>query len=64
RGRVRGAAAAGSCVLALAVLPDGFAPDVRQLMLAVSGGGLAALALLTWRAAARPQAADVPGTLP
>ncbi|MFC8261223.1 hypothetical protein ACFUNF_27360 [Streptomyces sp. NPDC057291] len=51
-------------MLALAVLPDGFAPDVRQLMLAVSGGGLAALALLTWRAAARPQAADVPGTLP
>jgi alpha-1,6-mannosyltransferase len=63
-GRVRCWAAAGSCVLALVVLPDGFAPDVRQLMLAVSGGGLAALALLTWRAASRPQAADVPGTLP
>ena len=64
RGRVRRWAAAGSGVLALAVLPDGFAPDVRQLVLAVSGGGLAALALLTWRAVARLQAVDAPGTLP
>ncbi|WP_327365189.1 polyprenol phosphomannose-dependent alpha 1,6 mannosyltransferase MptB [Streptomyces sp. NBC_01217] len=70
RGRVRRWAAVGSCVLALVVLPDGFAPDAGQLVLAVSGGGLAVLALLTWRAAltwwaaSRPRAAATPGYLP
>lgn len=63
-GRVRRWAAAGSGVLALAVLPDGFSPDARQLAFAVSGGGLAALALLAWRTASRLPAADESGTLP
>lgn len=55
-GRTRRWAAVGSCVLALAVLPDGFEPDARQLTLAVCGGGLAALALLAWRTASRLRA--------
>ncbi|MET8679810.1 polyprenol phosphomannose-dependent alpha 1,6 mannosyltransferase MptB [Streptomyces sp. NPDC004647] len=44
-GRIRHWAAAASGVLALAVLPSGFAPDGLQLTLAVSGGALALLAL-------------------
>jgi alpha-1,6-mannosyltransferase len=52
-GWVRRWAAAGSCVLALAVLPDGFPADARQLALAVCGGALAALGLLAWRTASR-----------
>ncbi|MFF8844886.1 polyprenol phosphomannose-dependent alpha 1,6 mannosyltransferase MptB [Streptomyces sp. NPDC015127] len=42
---LRRAAAAASAVLALAVLPSGFAPDATQLALAVSGGLLALTAL-------------------
>ncbi|MGP3949752.1 polyprenol phosphomannose-dependent alpha 1,6 mannosyltransferase MptB [Streptomyces sp. 7N604] len=44
-GRIRSWAAAGSGILALAVLPSGFAPDGLQLTLAVCGGALAVLAL-------------------
>ncbi|MFI1964341.1 polyprenol phosphomannose-dependent alpha 1,6 mannosyltransferase MptB [Streptomyces pathocidini] len=44
-GRVRRWAAPASGVLALAVLPSGFAPDGLQLTLAVGGGALAALTL-------------------
>lgn len=42
---LRRTAAAASGVLALAVLPSGFAPDVKQLALAVGGGLLAVTAL-------------------
>jgi alpha-1,6-mannosyltransferase len=42
---VRRWAAAASGVLALTVMPDGFAPDSHHLAIAVSGGALAALAL-------------------
>ncbi|MFJ8073787.1 polyprenol phosphomannose-dependent alpha 1,6 mannosyltransferase MptB [Streptomyces sp. NPDC096176] len=42
---LRRTAAAASGVLALAVLPSGFAPDVTQLALAVGGGLLAVTAL-------------------
>ncbi|MBL1097599.1 polyprenol phosphomannose-dependent alpha 1,6 mannosyltransferase MptB [Streptomyces coffeae] len=51
-GAVRRAVAAGSGVLALAVLPSGFAPDARQLTFAVCGGALALLAL--WGAGHTP----------
>ncbi|MBI0383025.1 DUF2029 domain-containing protein, partial [Streptomyces albiflaviniger] len=44
-GTVRKAVVAGSGVLALAVLPNGFAPDSRQLTYAVCGGALAVCAL-------------------
>lgn len=44
-GAVRKAVVAGSGVLALAVLPSGFAPDPRQLTFAVCGGALAVCAL-------------------
>ncbi|MFJ4634595.1 polyprenol phosphomannose-dependent alpha 1,6 mannosyltransferase MptB [Streptomyces hygroscopicus] len=44
-GTVRKAVAAGSGVLALAVPPNGFAPDPRQLAFAVCGGALAVCAL-------------------
>ncbi|MFE2944106.1 polyprenol phosphomannose-dependent alpha 1,6 mannosyltransferase MptB [Streptomyces sp. NPDC059255] len=44
-GRVRRWAAAGSAVLALALLPSGSPPDGMQLTLAVGGGALALLAL-------------------
>ncbi|MER6996611.1 polyprenol phosphomannose-dependent alpha 1,6 mannosyltransferase MptB [Streptomyces sp. NPDC000410] len=44
--RLRRAAAVTSGVLALAVLPSGFAPDSTQLLLAVAGGAAALLLLL------------------
>ncbi|MFI0771078.1 polyprenol phosphomannose-dependent alpha 1,6 mannosyltransferase MptB [Streptomyces sp. NPDC021218] len=44
-GTVRKAVVAGSGVLTLAVLPNGFAPDSRQLTFAVCGGVLAVCAL-------------------
>jgi hypothetical protein len=53
-GRVRRWAAALSGILALAVLPSGFAPDGAQLTLAVTGGALAAAALLCVRSATAP----------
>ncbi|MFD7613044.1 hypothetical protein [Streptomyces sp. NPDC059828] len=46
--RLRRAAAVASGVLALAVLPSGFAPDRAQLMLAVGGG--AAAVRVSWSA--------------
>ncbi|MFJ6572632.1 polyprenol phosphomannose-dependent alpha 1,6 mannosyltransferase MptB [Streptomyces sp. NPDC091292] len=46
---VRRVVAGGCAVLALMVLPSGFAPDQAQLVLAVTGGVLAALALLQAR---------------
>ncbi|QKV98066.1 polyprenol phosphomannose-dependent alpha 1,6 mannosyltransferase MptB [Streptomyces sp. NA02950] len=57
-GPVRRAVAAGSAVLALAVLPSGFAPDARQLTFAVCGGALALLAL--WGARHAPGFATGP----
>ncbi|MEU8827640.1 polyprenol phosphomannose-dependent alpha 1,6 mannosyltransferase MptB [Streptomyces sp. NPDC048636] len=59
-GAVRRAVAAGSGVLALAVLPSGFAPDARQLTFAVCGGALALLAL--WGARHTPGFATGPAT--
>nr|WP_267246523.1 polyprenol phosphomannose-dependent alpha 1,6 mannosyltransferase MptB [Streptomyces sp. PR69] len=50
---VRRAVAAGSGVLALAVLPSGFAPDGRQLALATAGGLLAVFTLWCAYLAAR-----------
>lgn len=44
-GLVRRAVVGASAVLALAVLPSGFAPDGAQLALAICGGGLAVLTL-------------------
>lgn len=57
-GPVRRAVAAASGVLALAVLPSGFAPDQRQLTLAVCGGALALLAL--WCAHLAPGLGSAP----
>ncbi|MFF3288868.1 polyprenol phosphomannose-dependent alpha 1,6 mannosyltransferase MptB [Streptomyces sp. NPDC003023] len=52
---LRRAVAVASGVLALAVLPNGFAPDAAQLLLAISGGLLAVTALWgTHRFANRP----------
>jgi hypothetical protein len=60
-GPVRRAVAAASAVLALAVLPSGFAPDGAQLALATCGGVLAVLTLwcahrITRRPASRSHA--------
>ncbi|MFE3743463.1 DUF2029 domain-containing protein, partial [Streptomyces sp. NPDC059134] len=44
-GRIRQWAAAGSGVLALALLPSGAPPDAMRMTLAVGGGALGALAL-------------------
>jgi hypothetical protein len=46
-GPVRRAVVAASAVLALAVLPSGFAPDGTQLALAICGGVLATVTLVT-----------------
>ncbi|MFE9767550.1 polyprenol phosphomannose-dependent alpha 1,6 mannosyltransferase MptB [Streptomyces sp. NPDC005808] len=54
-GSVRHRVAAASGVLALAVLPSGYAPDAQQVVLAVSGGLLALVVL--WQA---HQAAQAP----
>ncbi|MFD4523584.1 polyprenol phosphomannose-dependent alpha 1,6 mannosyltransferase MptB [Streptomyces sp. NPDC058470] len=54
-GSVRHRVAAASGVLALAVLPSGYAPDAQQVILAVSGGLLALVVL--WQA---HQAAQAP----
>lgn len=54
-GSVRHRVAAVSGVLALAVLPSGYAPDAEQVILAVSGGLLALVVL--WQA---HQAAQAP----
>jgi len=54
-GSVRHRLAAASGVLALAVLPSGYAPDAQQVVLAVSGGLLALVVL--WQA---HQAAQAP----
>ncbi|MET7936417.1 polyprenol phosphomannose-dependent alpha 1,6 mannosyltransferase MptB [Streptomyces sp. NPDC005322] len=58
-GAVRNAVAAASGVLALAVLPSGFAPDSRQLTFAVCGGALALCAL--WCARRTPGFATASG---
>ncbi|WP_369241125.1 polyprenol phosphomannose-dependent alpha 1,6 mannosyltransferase MptB [Streptomyces sp. R21] len=55
RGAVGPRVAAVTCVLALAVLPGGGPPDAAQVVLAVSGGALAAVVL--WQA---HQAAHAP----
>ncbi|MGO4759542.1 DUF2029 domain-containing protein, partial [Streptomyces sp. 2MCAF27] len=57
-GPVRRAVAAASGVLALAVLPSGFAPDGQQLTLAVCGGALALLTLWCVKWAPRLAAGD------
>ncbi|MFK4263382.1 polyprenol phosphomannose-dependent alpha 1,6 mannosyltransferase MptB [Streptomyces milbemycinicus] len=57
-GPLRRAVAAASGVLALAVLPSGFAPDRQQLTLAVCGGALALLTLWCVKWAPRLAAGD------
>ncbi|MGP3998603.1 polyprenol phosphomannose-dependent alpha 1,6 mannosyltransferase MptB [Streptomyces sp. 8N706] len=57
-GRIRRWCAVASGVLALAVLPSGYAPDRLQLTLAVSGGALALLTL--WWVFPAPGRAVVP----
>ncbi|NUS88629.1 MAG: DUF2029 domain-containing protein, partial [Streptomyces sp.] len=57
-GPVRRAVAAASGVLALAVLPSGFAPDRQQLTLAICGGALALLTLWCVKSAPRLAAGD------
>ncbi|MEV7345218.1 polyprenol phosphomannose-dependent alpha 1,6 mannosyltransferase MptB [Streptomyces sp. NPDC093544] len=52
-GSVRHRVAAASGVLALAVLPSGYAPDAQQVVLAVSGGLLALVVLWQAHQAAR-----------
>ncbi|MCX4824736.1 polyprenol phosphomannose-dependent alpha 1,6 mannosyltransferase MptB [Streptomyces sp. NBC_01142] len=60
---VRRAVAVASAVLALAVLPSGFAPDRAQLALATCGGALAVLTLwCTHRIAGRTGAGAGTGT--
>ncbi|MEU2584145.1 polyprenol phosphomannose-dependent alpha 1,6 mannosyltransferase MptB [Streptomyces avermitilis] len=53
-GSLRHRVAAASCVLALAVLPNGGPPDTAQVVLAVSGGVLALVVL--WQARQTAQA--------